>query len=111
VFYDEPNDFVIDADLSADLAHVHVTGELDISSAPRLITALHEAAQPPVRRIDLDCRGVSFLDSTGLRALLVARNEATRMGVDLVLVDPSPSVSRVIQMTGLASLLTGPDPA
>jgi anti-anti-sigma factor len=111
VFQDELNDLEIVADLDADRARVQITGELDISSAPKLITALHEVAQPPVRRVDLDCREVSFLDSTGLRALLVARNEATRVGVDLVLVDPSPNVSRVIEMTGLAGLLAAPGPS
>jgi anti-anti-sigma factor len=86
---------------------VAVSGELDIDSAPRLIGTLHDIASPPVRRVDLDCRGVTFLDSTGLRALIVGRNEATDAGVDLVVVTPSAAVSRVIEMTGLAGLLTG----
>ena len=106
VFHDATTDFDIVADLDADAVRVQISGELDVSTAPKLIATVHEVAQPPVRRVDLDCEAVTFLDSTGLRALLVARSEATRMGVDLVIVEPSRSVDRVIQMTGLAGLLT-----
>jgi anti-anti-sigma factor len=111
VFQDELNDFDIVADLTAEVARVQVTGELDVSSAPRLIAAVHDVAHPPVRRIDLECSGVSFLDSTGLRALLVARNAAVDRGVELTLVEPSASVQRVIEMTGVSGLLTRPNPS
>ncbi|MEY2420480.1 MAG: anti-sigma factor antagonist [Acidimicrobiaceae bacterium] len=107
MFADELNELDIASNLDGDVARVAIRGELDINSAPRLIAALHEVARPPVRRVDLDCEGVTFLDSTGLRALIVGRNEATRLGVDLELVDASPAVSRVVEMTGLAGLLTG----
>ncbi|MEY2449585.1 MAG: hypothetical protein QOH79_3061 [Acidimicrobiaceae bacterium] len=107
MFADESNELDILAVVHDDRARVEITGELDINSAPRLIATLHDVAQPPVRHVDLDSRGVTFLDSTGLRALIVARNEATHLGVDLALVEPSPAVNRVIQMTGLAGLLTG----
>lgn len=108
MFHDELNDFDIVADLNAEVARVQISGELDISSAPRLIAAIHDVARPPVRRVDLECSGVSFLDSAGLRALLVSRNEAVDRGVDLALIEPSPSVKRVIEMTGLGGLLTVP---
>jgi anti-anti-sigma factor len=49
---------------------------------------------------------VTFLDSAGVRALIVARNEATKNGVDLVLVRPSPQLTRVIEMTGLVGFLS-----
>jgi anti-anti-sigma factor len=107
VFADELNELDIVVDVDDDCARVHLTGELDISSSPRLIATLQDLARPPARRIDLDCSGVSFLDSTGLRALIVARNEATRHNVDLALADPSPAVRRVIEMTGLAGVLIG----
>jgi anti-sigma B factor antagonist len=107
VHADELNELDIAADINDDLARVEVSGELDISSSPRLIAAVRDLAQPPVRRVDLDTMGVTFIDSTGVRALIVARSEAARGGVDLVLVNPSRAVSRVVEMTGLAGLLTG----
>ena len=56
--------------------------------------------------MQLDCEGVTFLDSAGVRALIVARNEAARNGVDLVVVRPSAPVIRVIEMTGLVGFLS-----
>jgi len=102
-----PTDFDVAAAIDGSLARVVVNGELDSSSAPRLIAMIQDVAGPPVRSIELDCNGVTFLDSTGVRALIVTRNEAAHMGVNLVVVHPSSPVTRVIEMTGLVGLLTG----
>ena len=93
--------------IADDHAHVAVRGDLDIDTAPRLIATLHDIAIAPVQHVDLDCQGVTFIDSAGVRALIVARTDATRRGVAVVLVEPSHAVSRVIEMTGLVGLLTG----
>jgi anti-anti-sigma factor len=102
---DSFHDFDITASIDDDLARVVISGELDGNSAPRLIATIHEMAAPPVRGIELDCGGVTFLDSAGVRALIVTRNEAASLGIDLVLVHPSVPVSRVIEMTGLVGFL------
>src|SRR3954452_2121975 len=90
-------------------ARVVVTGDLDVVSAPRLIAMLHDLAQPPMRRIDVDCDGVQFLDSAGVRALIVGKTEAARQGVDLAVIRPSRAVNRVLEMTGLTPLLMSAD--
>src|SRR5688500_17687628 len=98
---DEIN-FDIVASIDGDVGRVTITGELDADAAPRLISAMHEIAAPPRRGVELDCEGLTFLDSAGVRALIVARNEAIRNGIDLVLVHPSAQLTRVIEMTGLS---------
>ena len=103
---DESNDFDIVASIDGEVGRVVVTGELDTDSAPRLISAMNEIAVAPRRGVELDCEGVTFLDSAGVRALIVARNEATRNGVDLVLVRPSAHLTRVMEMTGLVGFLS-----
>jgi anti-anti-sigma factor len=103
-----PTDFDMATVMDGDVARVVISGELDNGSAPRLISMAHDLAAPPVRGIELDCAGVTFLDSAGVRALIVSRKEAADMGVDLVLVHPSLPVTRVIEMTGLVGLLTRP---
>jgi anti-anti-sigma factor len=90
-----------------DVAVVVLTGELEIDTAPRLIAMMQDIASPPLRRVNLDCAGVSFVDSAGVRALIVVHNAAARIGVDVEIVKASPSVNRVIEMTGLSGLLTG----
>jgi anti-anti-sigma factor len=107
VYTDDLTGFDLIAVLDGDHARVAITGDLDINSAPRLITSMMDLTAPPIRRIELDCRGVTFLDSVGVRALIVIRNEAEHADVDLLLVEPSMAVSRVVEMTGLTGFLTG----
>jgi anti-anti-sigma factor len=106
MFADELHKLEIDVVVHGDCAAVNVAGELDTTSAPRLITTVHDLAAPPLRRIDLNCGRVWFLDSAGVRALIVARNEATRVGIDLAVVDMSETVVRILDMTGLTGTLT-----
>jgi anti-anti-sigma factor len=55
-----------------------VAGELDVASAPALDDALQRAEVSEVAVITIDLDGVSFIDSTGLRALLEAHARDTR---------------------------------
>jgi anti-sigma B factor antagonist len=106
VYGDDVTEFDIDTSVTGDVARITLSGDLDLNSCPRLLNAIREIARPPLRAIRLDCRGVTFLDSAGVRALIVSRNEATRTGIDVVVVEPSGPVVRVIEMTGLTGLLT-----
>ena len=71
-------------------------GELDLATAEDLLSAIRERAQRG-SRIDLDFSKVTFMDSSGLRALLEAATE--RNGGDLVIVDPTPQVRRVLDVS------------
>lgn len=84
---------------------VRLSGELDIATAPRLISTVRELTADGFRRIELDCGDVAFIDSAGIRALIVSKNEASQRGTRLALVATSTAMSRVLDMTGLSSLL------
>ncbi|MEU5266813.1 STAS domain-containing protein [Amycolatopsis sp. NPDC021455] len=79
---------------SADAIVVEVGGEVDLSTAPLLETALaeHVRACPGVLRVDLG--QVGFLGAAGLRALVRAQRDAEAAGVHLV-VDPGRSRAAV----------------
>src|SRR5258706_16485150 len=106
MFADELNKLAIEILVDGARAQINVAGELDMTSAPRLIAAVHDVAASPIQRIDLNCERVSFLDSAGVRALIVGHNEAGRMSVDLALVEPSRPVARILELTGLTGILT-----
>ena len=91
---------------SGDAVTISLQGELDTTTAPRLINAAHEALDGHQDRIELDCDGVWFLDSAGVRALIVVRNEALEMGMDCAVVRASDTVTRILDMTGLTGILT-----
>lgn len=85
---------------------IAVRGELDISGVEGLERSLAEveSEQPPVLVIDL--RGVTFLDSSGLRALLAADRRARRAGRRLALVRGPEPVQRVFEIALLDRRLT-----
>lgn len=78
-----------------------LSGELDIASAPTFEQAVAEL--DPVQkspRLVLDLSELTFMDSTGLRALLLARQEADESGRELVLRAGPRQVQRVFELSG-----------
>ncbi len=84
---------------------VHVTGEIDIANSAELRATLL-AAVADGRVVVVDLRAVTFLDATGLTALLSGREAAVEQGGSLVLANVPPSVSRIIEITALDSVLS-----
>jgi stage II sporulation protein AA (anti-sigma F factor antagonist) len=84
---------------------VQLVGELDLHGSDRLTDEVTQALSDPIDVLDLDARGLRFVDSAGLRALLLARGEAERKGVSFQLSEVTPPVNRVIDLAGLGDLL------
>jgi anti-anti-sigma factor len=85
---------------------LHVSGELDTSSADELARPLKEHLVEGVRGVVVDLGGVRFLGSAGLESLVVGNQRASSLGVSLVLVATSRATLRPIQATGLDSVFT-----
>ena len=94
---------------SPSTARVAVVGEVDLATAhllrDRLLGVLREHA-PAV--LDVDLGGVTFLDCTGISALVAARNAAVHIGGHMRVSHPQPIVGRVLEVTGLLDVLTAP---
>jgi anti-sigma B factor antagonist len=82
-----------------DGAWVHVAGELDLASVPRLERTLR-APQLQARLIVLDLRDLQFIDSYGVRSIVNASIDARRAGCQLVLLRGTPNVDRMFTLTG-----------
>ena len=83
--------------LSDGAAILLLTGEVDISSAHLLSTQLSMAAKNELRDVIIDATSVSFMDSTGLHALVEGKRLLHDSGTRIVLV-PSPQVRRVLEL-------------
>ena len=59
---------------STDEVVVLVHGEIDIASADRMRVEVVHAASSKPQRVIVDVRGVSFIDSSGLSALVESRD-------------------------------------
>ena len=78
---------------------VALHGELDIVSAAGLADALVEVAGST---LVVDLSDLTFIDSSGISALVVARNRILAEGKgELVLTRPGVIVRRVLEITGL----------
>ncbi|HVE99420.1 MAG TPA: STAS domain-containing protein [Mycobacteriales bacterium] len=77
-----------------------IRGDLDIATAPGLVATFDELSGSGAPAIVVDMRQVTFMDSSGLSALLVAGRRVPP-GTRLVLRRPSEQVLRVLTLTGM----------
>jgi anti-anti-sigma factor len=85
---------------SADIA---LTGELTEAARRPLVRAMTDlllnVAQ--LRRVQLDTRGVTFMNSAGMSALVQVQKMCQPRGIDLALLVTSTEVTRPLQLSGL----------
>jgi anti-anti-sigma factor len=79
-------------------AEVHISGELDIATAPQLAETLR-AALANATLVVLDLSQLTFMDCTGLAAIIRADSRARRSRRRLVLVRGAAQVNRLLDVT------------
>lgn len=91
---------------SAALTVLEPVGELDVSSASQLVDlARSVAAEGDGGAVIIDLRGVTFMDSTGLRGLLFAEEACREAGRAFSVVRGGPQVERLLKVTRAAERL------
>lgn len=89
------------------VAVMGLTGELDVAGADLLEHELERVTTDfEVATLVLDLRGLAFMDSTGLRLVVLADSRARAAGRDLVLVRGRPDVQRVFEITRMEDRLS-----
>jgi anti-anti-sigma factor len=105
--------FAFDTALRGAMAIVTLRGELDRCASAQLEPALERLLDDPrLDAIALDLRGLDFLDSSGLRTIVLARNRLSDEDRRLVLVRGPQTVQRVFEITRMTERLEfvdGPD--
>jgi anti-anti-sigma factor len=85
-------------------AVVSVQGEVDLVSSDQLRRVLDDALQE-TPRVTLDLTELTFIDSSGLSALVDAHRKARDAGGTLTLRHPTPMLRRLLDITRLETLL------
>lgn len=80
---------------------VDVDGDLDRVALPQVVEQLDQALAARPQEVVVDLEACSFVDATGLAALVEAHRTAVRRGSMLVLANCSPRVLRLLSLTGL----------
>jgi anti-anti-sigma factor len=89
-----------------DVVTAALAGDFDMQATFTVEPALERALETPgLRRIELDLRGLEFIDSTGMGVIVRLDREARGRGVQLRLRRGPRPVHRVFEKSGLADVL------
>ena len=100
-----PDVFSISTSVRGDVLVVTVSGEVDLTTAPELTRAIH-LTSAHTSRLVADLAGVTFLDSSGLNALVRGSRALEERGVGFrVVAGPDGPVRRLLDLTQLLDLL------
>jgi anti-sigma B factor antagonist len=85
---------------------IDLHGDLDLQSAPALSEQLEELAAEQAVLVIVNLENVSFLDSSGLRALVHGARSLEDAGGRLLVQGASGAVARVLELTDLLRRLS-----
>ncbi|MGY0070301.1 STAS domain-containing protein [Streptomyces sp. QTS137] len=85
---------------------LEITGDLDYMTAPELRQVLDRLTLAAGQLLVLDLAGLEFCDSSGITALLVARNLATEQNGDMALAAVPDNTARILRIAGLDRVFT-----
>ncbi len=95
----------ISTTVGPDHTTVHAAGEVDLDTVELLRGALADALHDGARHVVADLDKVTFLDSTGLGALVSAYKRARANDGRFSVLASQPSLLRLFEITGLTALL------
>jgi anti-sigma B factor antagonist len=93
-----PPPFSIAVSRTGRRAVVALSGELDLAVEPELTATLEDVVAAGESIVVLDLRGLTFIDSTGIRALIEAQRRCATAHCPLYLVSGPPEVRRVLTL-------------
>jgi anti-anti-sigma factor len=97
--------FIVDVVISGDEAFVTCSGEFDLATADRFREGIAQALAAGTRHLHVDCSGVSFIDSIGIRALLHTATSC-RDGHTVLTLNMSPQMQRLFDTVGVTELFS-----
>lgn len=87
------------------VTQVALAGEFDLAAVPQFEDAIAAVEAGAPAAIVIDLSSLTFMDSSGLRALVMADNRARTASRRLAIVPGPPAVRRVFEITQLDSRL------
>jgi anti-sigma B factor antagonist len=84
---------------------VALRGEVDVATVDQVRMALGEAIAAQPRTVVVDLADLSFIDSTGLGALVFGFQRARDAGIAFRLARPSRGVRQILVLSGLLEVV------
>ena len=115
--YEEPDRFgIVAVRQDEHTVAVSPAGDLDVSTSHKLLACIDDLLAEGRSRITLDLQAVTFIDSSGLGALVKAHKRAAGAPAELVVARPRPHIYRAMEISGILKVIhmaepeTGPPP-
>ena len=96
----------VDVEMWPNSVVVSIVGELDMADGDQVGKILIDAAEARKPIIRLQLAGLTFADSSAIKAILMGAKAAEERGVTYELVNPHDRVRRLLEVTGLSNVLT-----
>lgn len=104
----EPLELIVE--MVGDMGVVRLRGEVDHATGPQLRACAESLFGDGARSLVLDMAQVTFLDSSGLKAIVQSHHQAHELGGTVTVRHAPSMVRRVMEVTGLGPFLVpGPD--
>ena len=96
----KPSLFEIESEWDGEAVSVATKGELDLATSPQLEHEMRALLARGARQVTIDLSGLTFIDSSGLRVLIVLHERSKEDGWELALVVPSDQARAVFRISG-----------
>ena len=100
-----PKQFTSHAYAAGSTQVVVLDGDVDFEAVDRFTGAIAAAVRHAPSLVVLDSSGLTFIDSSGLGAVVDARNHLRDRSADLVVRGASVMLTRLLAIAGLSALL------
>jgi len=95
--------FRLEVEPERDAVRVCPRGEVDLATTGEIREKFEEMSALGFRRVVLDLRGVTFLDSTGLRLALELWESSRTATWEFAVIEGPVAVQRIFELTGVRS--------
>jgi anti-sigma B factor antagonist len=96
---------VTSLDRAADVITVRLQGEIDVLNVDQVRVRLVEALESRPAEVVVDLTELSFIDSTGLGAIIFGFQRARDQGVGFRLAHPSRGVRQILVLSGVLEVV------
>jgi anti-sigma B factor antagonist len=96
---------VTSLDRDADVTTVRLQGEIDVLNVDQVRVRLVEALESRPADVVVDLTDLSFIDSTGLGAIIFGFQRARDQGVGFRLAHPSRGVRQILVLSGVLEVV------
>lgn len=95
----------IEATSTPEAHTIVLTGEVDLQGAPKVEAALKDAFKGEPELIVIDLSNLTFIDSSGLHALVTGHERCRARGHELRIIPGPANVQRLFELTGMNDVL------